>query len=176
MSIALEEDFRVLLVDCDITNPTVIRTLGIDAKLGLIDVLMNERLDLADVLMRTDIERLSILPPGTPHSRSAEFLSSKNMLNIVDQLAHRYDDRLVIFDAPPVLMAAETSVLAMHVGQIVFVVRSGTTPRNTAKDALDLIGENPNINLVLNGTREILGKHQFGQYYHQYHGRSGKSR
>jgi exopolysaccharide/PEP-CTERM locus tyrosine autokinase len=172
MSIALEEDFRVLLVDCDVTNPSVMRTLGIKAKLGLIDVLMDERLDLADVLVRTDIDRLTILPPGTPHTRSAEFLSSKNMLNLVNELAHRYGDRIVIFDAPPVLMTAETSVLATHVGQIAFVIKSETTPRDTVKEAIGLIAENPNISLVLNGTRNKIGTYQFGEGYYHYHKRN----
>jgi exopolysaccharide/PEP-CTERM locus tyrosine autokinase len=176
MSIALEENFRVLLVDCDFTNSTIMRTLGIKAKKGLMDVLMDERLDLSDVLLRTDINRLSVLPPGTSHSRSAEFLGSKRMANLVNELAHRYDDRFIIFDTPPVLMKADTSVLSAHVGQIVFVIRSESTSRDTVKEALDLIADNPNINLLLNGTRETFGSHQFGQDYYQYHKQKRKLR
>jgi Mrp family chromosome partitioning ATPase len=176
MSIALEENFRVLLVDCDFTNSTIMRTLGIKAKRGLMDVLVDERLGLSDVLLRTDIDRLSILPPGTPNSRSTEFLGSNRMANLVNEMAHRYDDRFVIFDTPPVLMKADTSVLSMYVGQIVFVIKSESTSRDTAKEALDLISENPNINLVLNGTRETFGSHQFGQDYYQYHKKKRKLR
>jgi len=176
MSMALEENFRVLLVDCDFANSTIMRTLGIKAKKGLMDVLMDERLDLSDVLLRTDIDRLSILPPGTLNSRSAEFLSSKRMANLVNELAHRYEDRFIIFDTPPVLMRADTSVLSTHVGQIVFVIRSESTSRDTVKEALDLIADNPNINLLLNGTRETFGSHQFGQDYYQYHKKKRKLR
>lgn len=174
MSIALEEDYRVLLVDCDLTNPTVMRTLGIKAQMGLIDVLTEQRLDLADVLVQTDIDGLSILPPGTPHARSAEILGSKKMGNLMNEMAHRYNDRIVIFDAPPVLMLAETSALAAHVGQIVFVIASEKTPRSTAKEALDLIGDNQNINLVLNRTRKSLVTAQFGNDYSKYYGNNGK--
>jgi protein-tyrosine kinase len=176
MSMALEENFRVLLIDCDFANSTVMRTLGIKAKMGLMDVLMDERVDLSDVLLRTDIDRLSILPPGTPNSRSAEFLGSKRMANLVNELAHRYGDRFIIFDTPPVLMKADTSVLSSHVGQIVFVIRSESTSRDTVKEALDLIAGNPNINLLLNGTRETFGSHQFGQDYYQYHKKKRKLR
>lgn len=176
MSIALEENFRVLLVDCDFANSTIMRTLGIEAKRGLMDVLMDEDLDLSDVLLRTDIDRLSILPPGTPNSRSTEFLGSNRMADLVDEIAHRYADRFVIIDTPPVLMKADTSVLAMHVGQIVFVIRSESTSRDTAKEALDMIADNPNINLVLNGTRETFGSHQFGQDYYHYHKKNRKLR
>jgi len=176
MSIALEENYRVLLVDCDFANSTIMRTLGIGPKRGLMDVLTDDGLDLSDVLLRTDIDRLSILPPGTANSRSTEFLGSNRMTSLVDEIAHRYADRFVIFDTPPVLMKADTSVLAMHVGQIVFVIKSETTSRDTAKEAIDMIADNPNINLVLNGTRETFGSHQFGQDYYHYHKKKIKLR
>jgi Mrp family chromosome partitioning ATPase len=96
------------------------------------------------------------------------------MGNLMDELAHRYSDRIVIFDAPPVLMLAETSVLAMHVGQIVFVISSEKTARGTAKEALDLIADSTNINLLLNRARKSPGTAQFGEYYPQYHGKNEK--
>jgi Mrp family chromosome partitioning ATPase len=98
------------------------------------------------------------------------------MANLVNELAHRYDDRFIIFDTPPVLMKADTSVLSAHVGQIVFVIRSESTSRDTVKEALDLIADNPNINLLLNGTRETFGSHQFGQDYYQYNKQKRKLR
>jgi protein-tyrosine kinase len=107
MSIAMELDHTVLLVDADVARPSVLRTLGLPAQRGLMDILVDESLDLSDVMLRTNVPTLAILPAGTSTPRATELLASAAMTNLVMEIAHRYPDRIVIFDSPPLLLTRE---------------------------------------------------------------------
>ncbi|MEG2901432.1 MAG: XrtA-associated tyrosine autokinase, partial [Massilia sp.] len=121
MSIAMELDHTVLLVDADVARPSVLRTLGLPAQRGLMDILLDDTLDLSDVMLRTNVDTLSILPAGTSTPRATELLASSTMTAMVHELAHRYPDRVIIFDSPPLMLTSESRVLASHMGQIVVV-------------------------------------------------------
>jgi len=165
MSMASEQNMNVLLIDSDVKNPSLPRLLGIETGKGLIDVLTDDNLDLSDVMIRTDINNLSFVPAGTPNPQSTELFAGRTMAGLVQDIARRYSDRVVIFDAPPVLASSEPSVLAMHVGQLVFVVESEVTSRRAVEEALTHLKGCQNINLVLNKSRPWLGRAQFGTYY-----------
>ena len=96
--------------------------LGIESEKGLIDVLLDEKLTLTDVLLRTDIPKLTLLPSGGKHVHSTELLASERMRQITLELSSRYPDRIVIFDSPPLLLTSESRVLAGLMGQVVLVV------------------------------------------------------
>jgi receptor protein-tyrosine kinase len=168
MSIASERDLMVLLVDADLTKPSILPRLGITADKGLIDLLQDNSVDLADMIIRTNVERLSILPAGRSHAMSTELLGSDRMRQVVEELSQAYANRVVIFDAPPVLATSEPAVLALHMHQIVFVVEAEATKRATAKVALDLLNGCPNIGLVLNKAKSEFGSTQFGSYFQDY--------
>jgi receptor protein-tyrosine kinase len=172
MSIATERDLTVLLVDADLPNPNVMKNFGLTAERGLVDILENDELDLADVLLRTDIDRLSVLPAGRRHSMGTELMASDRMRRVVGDIAMRYKDRIVIFDAPPVLATTEPSILAQHVGQIVFVVEAEKTTRIAIQSALELLSECPDISMVLNRGTSGIGGSGFGHYY-DYYGKYG---
>jgi exopolysaccharide/PEP-CTERM locus tyrosine autokinase len=157
MSIAMEMDHTVLLVDADVARPSVPRYLGIEATEGLMDVLLNDKLDLSDVMLRTNVDTLRILPAGQPHKNSTELLASLSMSNLLDDIARRYPDRIVIFDSPPLLMTTEAKVLASHMGQIVMVVEAETTTQHAVKDALRQLGSDNNVSLVYNKTKAFSG-------------------
>jgi exopolysaccharide/PEP-CTERM locus tyrosine autokinase len=164
LSIAMEMDHTVLLVDADVARPSVLRTLGLKSETGLMDILLDDKLDLADVMLKTNVETLSILPAGKSHKHSTELLASQSMSNLLDEIANRYPDRIVIFDSPPLLLTTEASVLASHMGQIVMVVESETTTQHAVKDALRQIETCANINLVYNKARVFPGGNQYGYY------------
>lgn len=168
MSIAYERDRTVLLVDADFSRPNVPRTLGISARRGLIEVLENPSIDVADVMIRTSVESLSVLPAGGHHNLSTELLASERMKLVIGEIARRYRDRVIIIDSPPVLSTSEPSVLALHVAQIVFVVQADKTTKPAAKQAIELIDRGPRIGLVLNRSRREFGAAQFGSYYRGY--------
>jgi exopolysaccharide/PEP-CTERM locus tyrosine autokinase len=163
LSLASERDLRVLLIDADLPKPSIPSTLGIEAERGLIDVLTDDGVDMADVLLRTNIDGLTVLPGGRQHALSTEILASQRMARFVDEVARRYGDRIVIFDSPPVLATSEPSVLAQHVGQVVFVVRSETTDVTAVRAALDILGNAP-VGFVFNASRRQFGTAQFGYY------------
>jgi receptor protein-tyrosine kinase len=150
ISIALEMDRTVLLVDADVAKPSVPQALGLEAEKGLMDVLLNRQIDLADVLWKIDIGKLTVLPAGTPHKHATELLASAAMRRLLHELAERYHDRIIIFDSAPLLAASEASVLAGQVGQIVLVVEAGKTSEATLKDALGRIDSSRVTGLLLN--------------------------
>ncbi|MGB8329590.1 MAG: XrtA-associated tyrosine autokinase [Polyangiales bacterium] len=167
LSIAMELDTTVLLVDGDVLAPAVMGTLGLEKSKGLIDLLTSPTLDVSDVLLKTDIDRLSVLPSGTLHERSSELLASDAMVRLIDELATRYPDRIILFDSPPLLATTESRSLASHMGQIVLVVEADRTVRSTFEDALAKVEFCPVVMTVLNKAVES----ELGSYYHYY--RSG---
>lgn len=150
ISMALERDRTVLLVDADVGKPSVPRALGLDAKRGLMEALLDRHVDLGDVLWKTDIGGLTVLPAGTAHQHATELLASDAMRGLLRDMAERYHDRIVVFDAPPLLAASEAGVLASQVGQIVVVVEAGKTSEAALKRALGLVDTSRVTGLLLN--------------------------
>jgi len=164
MSIALEMDKTVLLVDGDVAKPSVSRVLGIKPKKGLVDYLLGEVNSLNEVLLRTNIPKLAILPSGKRHAHSTELLSSDAMKHLLHELSSRYPDRIVIFDSPPLLATSEASVLTSQMGQLVLVVEAGKTPQEALKEALALVDKNMIIGLILNKSGQLFGSDYYGSY------------
>ncbi|MFC7049351.1 XrtA-associated tyrosine autokinase [Emcibacter nanhaiensis] len=165
MSMAMERDLTVLLIDADVEKPDVMKRLGVKADKGLIDVIEDKSLDLSDCLLRTNIPNLSLLPAGKKHRLTTELLASERMGEIVDEVAKRYPDRVIIIDSPPVLASSSASVLALSVGQVLYVVEADKTREIDLKEALSMIGSCEHINLLLNKSRFSGGKKKFGSYY-----------
>lgn len=165
MSIAMEMDHTVLLVDADVARPSIPSYLGMETGPGLMDVLLDDKLDLSDVLIRTNVEKLAILPAGNKHKHATELLASHVMSDLLKEIAHRYPDRVVIFDAPPLLLTSEAQVLANQMGQIVLVVEAETTPQKAVTEALRQIESCDAVNLIYNKARPFPGGDFYGYYY-----------
>jgi protein-tyrosine kinase len=157
MSIAMELDHTVLLVDADVARPSVMKTLGIPEHRGLMDLLVDDKLDMADVMLRTNVDTLALLPAGTRTARATELLASSTMSMLVTEIANRYPDRIVIFDSPPLLLTSEARVLAEHMGQIVVVVEAQTTTQHAVRESLSQLEGCPNVNLIYNKARDFPG-------------------
>jgi len=164
MSIAMEKDHTVLLVDADVARSSVLKVLGLGATPGLMDVLLSEKVTLPDVILRTNIATLSILPAGRNNKHATELLASHTMTSLLDDIASRYPDRIVIFDSPPLLLTTEANVLAAQMGQVVLVVESETTTQRAVKEALRRIENCAHINLICNKTRAFPGGDYYGYY------------
>jgi exopolysaccharide/PEP-CTERM locus tyrosine autokinase len=165
ISIAMELDHTVLLVDADVARPSVLKRLGIEADAGLMNVLLERNLDVADVMLKTNIDTLSILPSGSRHRHATELLASQAMNKLLHEIAHRYSDRIVIFDSPPLLVTTESRALATRMGQIVMVVEGEKTTQYALKNALRQIESCPNINLIYNKAKAFRGLENYGYYY-----------
>lgn len=156
MSIAMEMDHTVLLVDADVARPSLPGMLGLQPGRGLLDVLVDGSVDLSQVLVRSNVEKLSILPSGTPHARATELLASDAMDRLLEEMACRYSDRIIIFDSPPLLATTEARVLATHMGQVVMVVQAERTAHAEVKQALATIESCPVKLMILNKGRTAL--------------------
>ena len=150
LSIAMERDTTVLLIDADATQPAVLERLGLPPLKGLLDALTDADVDVQTLLLRTNVERLSILPAGTLHAQATELLASKRMSVLVDKLASRFPNRILLFDAPPLLGSTESRVLAALMGQVVVVIEADRTPQRSVIDALATLESCPVVMTLLN--------------------------
>lgn len=162
LSIAMEMDKRVLLVDADVAQPSIPHRLGLTPGKGLLDILSDPTVLLSDCMVRTNIDKLSILPAGTPHERSTELLASDAMSRLVTELTSRYADRVVIFDTPPLLASSESRVLATYLGQVLFVVEADRTAQATINEALATVESCPIVMTVLNKARRTASDAPYG--------------
>jgi len=150
MSLAMEVDYHALLVDADALRPSVMRRYGIGEDVGLLDLATRPELDVSDVLLRTNVPKLTLLPAGTPNAKSPELLSSAGVDRLLDELADRYADRIVIFDAPPILLASGARHLASRVGQVVMIVEADNTDSQSVAQAFAAVETCPLVSSVLN--------------------------
>ena len=166
ISIAAELDNTVMLVDADVARPSVLRVLGLQPGPGLLDLLLDDSADLSTMLLKTNIEKLTILPSGTPHERATEMLASDAMSRLLADMGKRYSDRIIVFDSPPLLLTTESRVLATHMGQIVMVVQAQKTRRSDVQEALATIEACPVKMMVLNQARSTMtGGYGYGYGY-----------
>jgi exopolysaccharide/PEP-CTERM locus tyrosine autokinase len=150
LSMALERDMSVLLVDCDVAKRHITEILGLKQESGLTDALLDESIDLESLVMQTNINGLAILPSGRRVDGTAELLSSNRMRQLINGLCVRNPRRVVLLDSAPLLITNEGRTLLKIAGQVVLVVRAGYTPRNALQDALALINEKQSGGLILN--------------------------
>ena len=165
ISIALEMDYSVLLVDADVAKPAIPKVLGLEEdKKGLMDLLLDRRIELADVLCKTDIGKLTLLPAGKVHQHATELLASGAMRELLQEMGERYHNRIIVFDSPPLLAASETAVLASQMGQLIIVVESGNTSEVALKDALSRIESSKIAGVVLNKGEGSALEYGYGGY------------
>jgi receptor protein-tyrosine kinase len=164
LSIAMEIDSKVLLVDGDVAHPSIPGLLGVPHGPGLLDILTRADIDFADAMIRTNVDKLTLLPAGSRHRRSTELLASEQMVNLLHELGTRYNDRIVIFDSPPLLATTEARVLATHMGQIVMVVAADATSQHAVTQALATIESCEIVLMALNKASRT----DVGSYYGYY--------
>lgn len=171
LSIALEQDKTVLLVDADVLRPSVMRTLHQPQESnGLMEYLLGDVDDLGKVIYQTTLDTLRIIPAGKSHHLSSELLASEKMLETVNEFANRYPDRVVIFDAPPLLGINETAILANLAGQALIVVNEGKTSLTRLSKAVDQLGPEMAKGFVINKSKQHAG--DGAGYYGYYYGHS----
>lgn len=165
LSIASEKDVEVLLVDADFAKPEILSILGLEGGPGFIDALEDPSVDVESLVIRTDIPNLSVLPAGRQTNEATELVASERTRLILEKLVTRNPARILIFDSPPALAASQASVLAMHVGQVLMVVRADRTSEPELREAIGLLGGCATIQLLLNGVAFAPRGKRFGSYY-----------
>lgn len=166
MSIAMEMDFTVLMVDADLTRRHLTYLVGLESERGLTDVLQGEGADVGRIIHGTSVPRLSVIPAGRQHPRSAEMMASDGMRRLTRELATRYPDRVLLFDSPPLLMDSQAATLAAHMGQALVVVEAGRTSEKVLRDGLELLDQTrTRVGLLLNKSPRGYGYGYYGGYY-----------
>jgi exopolysaccharide/PEP-CTERM locus tyrosine autokinase len=167
VSIALNINKHVLLIDCDLRKPELHRRFGFKDAPGLSNYLL-EHTPLENLLLKTEVNRLTILPGGPPPENPSELMSSERMAALIEEVQNRYEDRLIVIDSPPPALTAETGVLARLVDGIILVVRYGKTPRERVSDLVDSVGADKIIGSVFNqvdaGVAKYYGYKKYGAY------------
>jgi receptor protein-tyrosine kinase len=164
LSMAMEIDSTVLLVDGDVAHPSIPSLLEVPQGPGLLDLLTRDDVQFTDALVRTNLEKLSVLPAGSRQRRSTELLASEQMVSLLRELATRYKDRIIIFDSPPLLATTEARVLATHMGQVVMVVAADSTSHHAVTQALATIDSCEVVLMALNKAKLS----DVGTYYGYY--------
>jgi len=167
LSIALEQDKTVLLIDADVLRPSLHRELEFESKQGLLEYLLDEVHSLSDVIYNTNVANLKLIPAGKPHHLTNELLASTKMATLAEELAIRYPDRIVIFDCPPILGVTETPVLSSLVGQALVVVEESKTKIDHVKSAVSQLDEDIAVGFVMNKTIRSK-KDEYGYYGYGY--------
>ena len=161
-------DEYVLLLDTDMRNPAAHRAFGLRGIKHGLSTHLTESTPLADLLQKTMIDKLTVLPAGNSTKIPAELLGSERMKSLIAEVRNRYPDRYVIIDSPPVELAPETSVIANEVDAVILVVRYGKTPRHTVKAAMEKIRKDKLLGVVFNcydRPRKL-----YERYGHKYYG------
>ena len=166
ITLAQDYDNTVLLVDTDLRKPSVHKYLGIKASVGLTDCL-TKGMDVGEAIVHTGIGKLAVLPAGKVAKNPVEMVMSGRMKSLVKDLKHRYADRYVIFDTPPLLPFAEVHALSAMVDGVILVVREGQTPVSSIKTAAEMLKGANVLGTVYNcANMDRFSGH--GYYYYGY--------
>jgi len=173
ISISHELHTHALLVECDLRNPNLAQWFGLESGKGLSDYLVGNG-NASELLMKTKVEKLNLLPGGTIQDNPTELIGSKKMETLIHELKSRYPDRYVVIDSTPLLATTEPEVLAKFVDGIIVVVRAGVTPRETVKQAIANLDKGKIIGFVLNDL-EFKSHGQSSRYFGSdgYHSKYG---
>lgn len=172
ITIAVELNSHAMLIDCDLRNPTLSKWFGMTESKGLSDYLLGND-DLPGLLVKTQIDKLTLLTGGSTQNNPVELIASKKMEALIIELKSRYSDRYIILDSSPVLATTEPNVLDKMIDGIIFVIRAGETPRESVQQAVKMLGKEKIIGVVLNDINfksPALNARYFGsdRYYYNY--------
>lgn len=165
VSLAQGLDHTVLLIDADLRRPSLHRYLEIEQGPGLSDILRGEA-EIPQTIVQTGLGKLSVIRAGSPVDNPVELFSSLKMKALVDQLKHRYPDRYLIFDTPPLLPFAESRSLAHIVDGVLFVVMERLASESEIRDAYDSIKGSGVLGVVYNAAAEAGNEERYSYYKH----------
>jgi protein-tyrosine kinase len=164
----------VLLIDADLRNPRVHKAFGIRSGKEGLSTYLDGRAPLPELLRKTNLDKLTILPAGNSTRIPAELLASERMRSLIREVRDRYPDRYVIIDSPPLEMTPEASDIANEVDAVILVVRHGQSPREAVKAAAKRIQKEKLLGVVYNCYKEPLRSYYHYDYYD--YGRRGEKK
>ncbi len=172
VALAEEMEHHALMVDCDFRRPNLAKLFGVSNQTGLVDYLQ-DNVDLSLLIRKTGQQKLSLIPSGRPPHNPAELLTSTKITSFIDEITERYEDRIILFDSAPSVVASETSILAKRVDGVILVVRWGSSSREQVKKFAEALGPEKIIGVVFNAYKEstvesVLYKNSSYNYHYNY--------
>ncbi len=155
ISISLEVNQTVLLVDLDLRRPAVHKYFGLEPELGMLDYL-NGDAELGDLFINPVYQRLLLLPGRSTSTESSELISSPRMLDLVSELRERYTSRIIIYDLPPLLAIDDAMVFLPNVDAALMVVENGKNTKSEVQDSMRMLQSINLIGTVLNKADEEI--------------------
>ncbi|MCP4673278.1 MAG: polysaccharide biosynthesis tyrosine autokinase [Desulfobacula sp.] len=169
ISLSQSIDEYVLLMDCDLRGPSIHSMFGYNNRQGLSEYLAKGK-PLSSLLIKTFLDKLTILPAGKIPDNPSELLSSEQMRRLIHEVKLRYSDRYIIIDTPPPYLTSETSVISRQVDGIVIVIKQGKTRKKDIVDIIDIYGREKILGVVYNYAQKPIGygygKYGYGKYGH----------
>lgn len=173
LSLAKELDSSVLLLDADLPKPHVSTLFDAEEEPGLLDYLHGTVNGIEDIELGTSIDGLTIVPAGTSREHATELLSGQRMAEFLEKVHRRNPKQIILIDSPPLLQTTESRALSAIAGQVVLIVRAGTTPKEAVKHAISTIDNDKPVNAVLNQVQFNRGSGYYYGYNRKYGGKSG---
>lgn len=157
-------DEHVLLVDMDMRNSRMSRIFGFKEDVRGLSAHLAEDTPLEELLKKTKLKKLTILPAGTSVDKPAELVSSSRMKDFIKEVRDRYPDRYVIIDSPPIEMAPESLVISKEVDGIFLMVLRAKTPRDRVATSLEKLQKEKFLGVILNGDQQPNKQYQGYKY------------
>jgi protein-tyrosine kinase len=162
ISIAQHAEKSALLVDFDLRHPSVANYLGLDLEISLTDMLEG-KCELSDILVNPGIPRLVVMAAHRPLANSAEILASSRVQRLIKEIRERYEERIVIFDLPPLLNADDAMAVLPQIDCVLMVVANGMSSNREIEDSLRQL---PATNLLGTVLNKVQGGSQSYDYYY----------
>lgn len=161
MSIAHYTDKTAMLVDFDLRQPSVAKYLGLTAGSTLNDVLAGDA-SIEESLVNPELDRLVILPTAMPVKHSSEVLSSRKVKNLISEFRERYEERIVIFDLPPLLGTDDAMTMLSQVDCVLVVVGNGMVSKTDLVESMRYVDQAKLLGTILNKAK--ISQSQRGYY------------
>ena len=162
-SIAHVAEQTALLVDCDLRRPSVARYLGLEPGPDIQDYFSGDQ-EISEVLVNPGIDRLTVLPTNKPIPGAAELLASSQAREMVSELKDRYDDRTIIFDLPPLLLADDVLAFLPNLDCVILVAETGKSTTAEIEECTSQLSRTNLACVVMNKSIEGTGSYAYGYY------------
>jgi protein-tyrosine kinase len=149
ISMARDFNYTVLLVELDLVNPSFRQVLGFEQRQGIVDYLLHD-VPIAEILFNPGIDRLFVIPAGSPITNSSALLSSPKMTRLLEELSLRYEHKIVLFDLPSVPEIDDAMAISAFADCALLVIEEGETLVDDVRRALEDLKSTKILGVVLN--------------------------
>jgi capsular exopolysaccharide synthesis family protein len=161
IAMALEGNQSVLLVEADFRAPNIGNYLGLQFEYGLIEYLAGIT-TLEQILIHPSIDNLVLLPVKESKFNYSELISSRKMVNFINEIKSRYESRIIIFDIPPLFVADDALLFMPYVDAGLLVVEDGKNTSDELQNSMHILEQTNLLGLVLNKSRQPVPTYQYG--------------